>query len=98
VGAEFREKLALIPEKTRACIDESGINKPLVREYGRAPRGVKIGDVKSGRKFQRTNVVAAMTGGGIVARSAISGTRQAPPSWSGSGRSLSKRYPKARPS
>jgi hypothetical protein len=23
--AEFREKLALIPEETRACIDESGI-------------------------------------------------------------------------
>jgi hypothetical protein len=34
-GAEFREKLAMVPEETRACIDESGINKPLVRECGR---------------------------------------------------------------
>jgi hypothetical protein len=54
-GAEFPEKPARIPEETRAYIDESGINKPLVREYGRAVRGVKTEDVKSGRKFQRTN-------------------------------------------
>jgi hypothetical protein len=28
-------------------------------EYGRAVRGVKVEDTKRGRKFQRTNVVAA---------------------------------------
>jgi hypothetical protein len=51
--AEFREKSAKIPEETRACIDDSRINKPFVREYGRALRGVKTGDdVKSGRKLK----------------------------------------------
>lgn len=40
-------------------MDESGIDKHLVREHGRAARGVKVQAVKSGRKFQRTNVVAA---------------------------------------
>jgi hypothetical protein len=64
---KFCEKLAKIPEETRAYIDESGINKPLIREYGRALRGVKIEDVKSGRKFQRTNVIAARIGGRIAA-------------------------------
>ncbi|MCL1919422.1 MAG: transposase [Peptococcaceae bacterium] len=40
-------------------MDESGIHKHLVREFGRAFRGVKIQDVKRGRKFRKTNVVAA---------------------------------------
>ena len=43
----------------RAYIDECGINKALVRERARAARGIKIEDVKSGKKFDRTNVVAA---------------------------------------
>jgi hypothetical protein len=70
---EFREKLAQIPEETRAYIDESGINKPFVREYGRSLRGVKIEDVKSGGKFQRTNVTAAGINGGIAAPLCCSG-------------------------
>jgi transposase len=63
----------MVPEETRACIDEGGINKPLVREYERAPRGVRLEDVKSGRKFQRTNVVATRIGGGIAAPLCYSG-------------------------
>lgn len=39
-------------------MDESSINKCLAREYGRAFRGIKIEDVKRGKKFQRMNVVA----------------------------------------
>jgi putative transposase len=34
---------------------------------------VKIGDIKSGRKFQRTNVIEARIGGGIVAPLCYSG-------------------------
>jgi hypothetical protein len=40
-------------------VDEAGVNKSLVREYGRAPRGVKVEDTKRGKKYQRINVVAA---------------------------------------
>ena len=35
------------------------MDKHLVREFGRAVRGVKIQDVRRGRRFQRTNIVAA---------------------------------------
>jgi transposase len=35
------------------------VDKCLVRERGRAVRGVKVEDTKRGRKFQRTNVVSA---------------------------------------
>jgi hypothetical protein len=40
-------------------VDESGIHKSLAREYGRAARGVKVEDARRGRKFHRTNAVAA---------------------------------------
>jgi len=43
----------------RVYVDESGIDKHLVREYGRAIRGVKVQDVKRGRKFSRINIIAA---------------------------------------
>ena len=43
----------------RVYVDESGIDKYLVRECGRAVRGVKVQDVKRGRKFGRTNIIAA---------------------------------------
>jgi len=35
------------------------VNKHLVREHGRALRGVKVEDTKRGKKFQRTNVISA---------------------------------------
>jgi transposase len=47
-----------IPEEDRVYVDESGINEHLEREFGRAPRGVKVEDCKRGRKFHRVNVVA----------------------------------------
>lgn len=60
-------KLTDIPEDKRVYIDESGVDKCFVREYGRALRGVKIEDTKRGKKYQRTNVVAARIGDRIVA-------------------------------
>ena len=63
----FKNKLAQIPVENRAYIDESGVDKCLVREHGRALRGVKVEDTKRGRKFERTNVVAARIGGKVVA-------------------------------
>jgi hypothetical protein len=43
----------------RVYVDERGIKEHLVREHGRALRGVKVEDSKRGRKFHRVNVVAA---------------------------------------
>ena len=47
-------------------MDESGLDQCLIRERGRAPRGTKVEDVKRGRKFQRTNVIAAKIGDRIA--------------------------------
>jgi hypothetical protein len=48
-------------------VDESGINTCLQREYGRALRGKKVEDVRRGRKFERTNVIAGYSEGRILA-------------------------------
>ena len=48
-------------------MDESGVDSCLYREYGYAPRGEKAFGEIAGRKFQRTNLVAAKLGDKIVA-------------------------------
>jgi transposase len=60
-------KLENIPLENRVYIDESGVDKYLVRERGRALRGEKVEDTKRGKKFQKTNVIAAKLGNKIVA-------------------------------
>lgn len=49
-----------VPKAKRVYVDESGINGPCPRENGRAPRGQKVEDVRSGKRSERTNVVAAL--------------------------------------
>jgi transposase len=49
--------------KKRVYVDDCGIHEYLQREYGRAPRGVKIEDAKRGTNFHRINVVAAVIHG-----------------------------------
>ena len=63
----FVAQLSKIPLEKRVYVDESGINKCLVREHGRAMRGVKVEDTKRGKKFQRTNIIAAKMGNSIIA-------------------------------
>ena len=48
------------------------------REYGYAPRGEKVIASISGRKFQRTNIVAAKMGNQILAPMQYNGTTDAP--------------------
>ena len=48
-------------------MDESGCDEYYGREKGRALRGKKVEDVKRGRKFARTNVIAAKCSGEIWA-------------------------------
>lgn len=43
------------------------MNKYFVRDRGRALRGEKVEDTKRGKKFQRTNIVAARFAGKLVA-------------------------------
>jgi putative transposase len=57
----------LIPEEKRVYLDECGIDKHLQRERGRALCGVRVEDVKRGRKFQRMNVIAGYCCGKFLA-------------------------------
>ena len=59
-------------------MDESGIDECLHREYGYAPRGEKVMGFISGRKFQRTNIVAAQMGHQILAPMQYNGTTDIP--------------------
>jgi len=43
-------------------VDECGINRYYQREFGRAKIGVRVHDVKRGKRFQRTNVIAGLWG------------------------------------
>jgi transposase len=53
--------------KKRVYVDESGIEKDLIREYGYALKGQKIEDVRRGRKFRRTNIVAGLCCNKVIA-------------------------------
>lgn len=59
--------MAEIPEDQRVYVDESGCDEYYQRERGRALRGVKVEDVRRGRKFARTNVIAAKCNGRVLA-------------------------------
>lgn len=60
-------EVARIPEEKCVYVDEIGMDKSLIRERDRAPRGTKVEDVKRGRKFQRTNVIAGKIGERVIA-------------------------------
>lgn len=64
---EYLKKIADVPKECIAYVDETGIDTYLYREYGYAPRGEAVKEKILGRKFQRTNIVAAKLGTHIVA-------------------------------
>ena len=53
------EEIASIPEERLKYVDEMGLDEYLNREHGRAPRGEKIVEKQSGKKFNRLNILAA---------------------------------------
>jgi transposase len=55
-------------------IDEVGFDEYYSRDYGYAPRGEKVIGKVSGRRFERTSVVAAVFLGTLVASFAFSGS------------------------
>ena len=68
------EQIKDIPKEQIAYVDESGINTYLYREYAYAPRGEKVYEPISGKKFQRTNIVAAKLSNKIIAPLQYNGT------------------------
>ena len=71
---EYLETIASYPQHMLYFIDECGLDKYLYREYGYSPKGVPIIGKISGKKFKRTNIVAAKNESGIVAPMVYGGT------------------------
>ncbi|MBQ6435899.1 MAG: IS630 family transposase [Synergistaceae bacterium] len=64
---DYMEKIKNIPPENIVYIDETGIDEFYYRKYARAPRGESIYGKIRGRKFERTNIVAAQAGKKIIA-------------------------------
>jgi len=60
------EEIGAIPAEKLHYVDETGLDEYLNREYGRAPRGEKVVEKRSGKKFKRTNILAAKCGNEII--------------------------------
>ena len=72
--AEYQELIDSYPQYKLCYVDECGLDKYLYREYGYSLKGVPIIGKVSGRKFKRTNIVAAQCGDKIVAPMIYDGT------------------------
>jgi transposase len=55
------------PPDNIVWVDEAGANEYYAREYGLAPRGVKVYGEVSGKRYKRTNVVSAQCAGKVIA-------------------------------
>lgn len=65
--AAYLETLEDIPPEKRVYMDQSGSDSCYGREYGYAPRGEQVFGEMYGRKFARTNLIAAQIDGKPVA-------------------------------
>ena len=77
VEAYLKEIEDILPEKI-AYVDETGIDTCLYREYAYALRGEVVTERIAGKKFQRTNLVAAQLNGVIIAPMQYNRTTDAP--------------------
>ena len=76
VEAYLKEIEEILPEKI-AYVDESGIDTYLYHEYAYALRGETVIERVPGKKFQRTNLVAAQLNEEIIAPMQYHGTTDA---------------------
>ena len=72
--ASFHSLIVSLPQESIYYIDQCGIDTYIYREYAYAPRGVKVIGNISGKKFKRTNIVAAKCGKNIIAPMIYDGT------------------------
>ena len=72
--SDFKETVDSYPEHKLYYVDECGIDQYLYREWAYSLKGAPVEGKMSGRKFKRTNVVAAKCGDKIVAPMTYGGT------------------------
>jgi len=73
----FHKLISTLPKNRLYYIDECGVDTYVYRKYAYAPRGTKVYGNISGKKFKRTNIVAAKCGSLIVAPMIYDGTTDA---------------------
>ena len=71
--AKFLREVANIPKELLVYVDESGIDREMNREYGRAPRGKPLYSEIRGRKFERCNVIAGKCQDKVIAPGSYKG-------------------------
>ena len=72
--AAFHSLISSLHKARIYYIDECGIDTYVCREYAHAKRGKKVAGNISGKRFKRTNIVAAKCGADIVAPMIYDGT------------------------
>lgn len=65
--AEFLDILDNLKDLSVVYIGETGIDRYLYRPYARAPRGKKVYEKISGRRFERTSIVSGQVDGEFIA-------------------------------
>lgn len=63
---EFLDILNSLKDLPIVYIDETRIDRYLYRPYARAPRGEKVYEKISGRRFERTSIVAGQVDGDFI--------------------------------
>lgn len=63
----YLDSLAQIPEGKRVYVDETGFDAPLVREYAYAKPGQRVLGERTGKRFARTSLIAALKEGKPIA-------------------------------
>jgi len=58
--ARFASRVKRVPLGKRVYVDESGIREHPQREFGCAPRGLKVAGARPGKCFGRVNVIGAL--------------------------------------
>ena len=63
----FRRELEKFAGQPVFYLDECGVDHRLYREYGRAPRGERLYEAVSGKRRERTSLIAASQHSKLVA-------------------------------
>ena len=72
--ANFKKEISKISSQTLAYIDEAGIDKHLIREYGWGNIGTRVAGEVSGKRYARESFIAAEIDGKLVAPFCYTGT------------------------
>jgi transposase len=64
---EYLNKISNIPKEDMVYIDESGIEMGITKDRGWSKRGKKISCKRSGKRYERINIVAALVNNKSIA-------------------------------